>query len=204
MNNLVTGTLSAVKIVGDLECVEMYAIDPDGALAILYSRYSGMLHRIGQKYYSFSPQDIDSFVWTTIDKAVTSFSSKGGANFATYITRLMSNTMKNEYKRMKVVSVQRDWYMDVELECNTRSEEDENFNVFHNHGIEEDWSRIDLLTSLPTLPLSAKQYAYVECIIQNGSRMTDAEIAREIGVSNSSVSVIKKSLSKKLKNFLDC
>ena len=114
MNTLVNGILSAVDSADDLECLELYSIDPDGALAILYSRYSGMLHRIGQKYYSFNTQDIDSFVWTTIDKAVNSFKLKGGANFATYITRLMSNTMKNEYKRMKVVSVQRDWYMDVE------------------------------------------------------------------------------------------
>ena len=113
MNKLVNGTLAAVGTASDLECLELYASDPDGALAILYRRYSGMLHRIGQKYYSFSVQDIDSFVWTTIDKAVNSFKLKGGANFATYITRLMSNTMKNEYKRMKVVSVQRDWYIDI-------------------------------------------------------------------------------------------
>ena len=143
MNKLVNGTLAAVGTASDLECLELYTIDPDGALAILYRRYSGMLHRIGQKYYSFSVQDIDSFVWTTIDKAVNSFNLKGGANFATYITRLMSNTMKNEYNRMKVVSVQRDWYMDVEWECNTRSENDENFNIFNTQGFDEDWSRID-------------------------------------------------------------
>ena len=202
MNTLVNGILSAVNSADDLECLELYSIDPDGALAILYSRYSGMLHRIGQKYYSFNRQDIDSFVWTVIDKAINSFKLKGGANFATYITSLMTNTMKNEYKRMKIVSVKRDWYMDVEWECNTRSEADENFSIFHSQGIEEDWSRIDLLSSIPTLPLSAKQYAYVECIINNVSKMTDAEIAREIGVTNSSVSAIKKSLAKKLKTFL--
>lgn len=201
MNKLVNGTVAAVGTASDLECLELYASDPDGALAILYRRYSGMLHRIGQKYYSFSVQDIDSFVWTTIDKAVNSFKLKGGANFATYITLLMSNTMKNEYKRMKVVSVQRDWYMDIEWECNTRSEDDENFNVFNKQGIEEDWSRIDLLNSLPTLPLTPNQYAYIECIIRNGAPMSSAEIAREIGVTPAAVSAIKKSLSKKLENF---
>lgn len=202
MNKLVNSTLAAVGTASDLECLEMYTIDPDGALAILYRRYSGMLHRIGQKYYSFSAQDIDSFVWTTIDKAINSFNLKGGANFATYVTRLMKNTMNNEYKRMKVVSVKRDWYMDVEWECNTRSENDENFNVFNTQGVDEDWSKIDLLNSLPTLPLTPNQYAYVECIINNGAPMTSAEISREIGVSPASVSVIKKSLSKKLENFL--
>ena len=202
MNKLVNGTVAAIGMASDLECLELYASDPDGALAILYRRYSGMLHQIGQKYYSFSVQDIDSFVWTTIDKAVNSFKLKGGANFATYITRLMSNTMKNEYKRMKVVSVQRDWYMDVEWECNTRSEDDENFNVFNKQGIDEDWSRIDLLNSLPTLPLTPNQYAYVECIINNGAPMSSAEIAREIGVTPAAVGAIKKSLSKKLENFL--
>ena len=202
MNKLVNGTLAAVGTASDLECLELYIIDPDGALAILYRRYSGMLHRIGQKYYSFSVQDIDSFVWTTIDKAVNSFNLKGGANFATYITHLMSNTMKNEYRRIKVVSVQRDWYMDVEWECTTRSEDDDNFNVFNSQGVDEDWSRIDLLSSLPTLPLTPNQYAYVECIINNGAPMTSAEISREIGVTPAAVGAIKKSLSKKLENFL--
>ena len=202
MNKLVNGTLAAVGTASDLECLEMYTIDPDGALAILYRRYSGMLHRIGQKYYSFSAQDIDSFVWTTIDKAINYFNLKGGANFATYVTRLMKNTMNNEYKRMKVVSVKRDWYMDVEWECNTRSENDENFNIFNTQGVDEDWSKIDLLNSLPTLPLTPNQYAYVECIINNGAPMTSAEISREIGVSPAAVSIIKKSLSKKLENFL--
>ena len=202
MNKLVNGTLAAVGTASDLECLELYTIDPDGALAILYRRYSGMLHRIGQKYYSFSVQDIDSFVWTTIDKAVNSFNLKGGANFATYITRLMSNVMKNEYRRMKVVSVQRDWYMDVEWECNTRSENDENFNIFNAQGVDEDWSRIDLLSSLPTLPLTPNQYAYVECIINNDATMTSAEISLEIGVTPAAVGAIKKSLSKKLENFL--
>ena len=110
--------------------------------------------------------------------------------------------MKNEYKRMKVVSVQRDWYMDIEWECNTRSENDENFNIFNAQGVYEDWSRIDLLSSLPTLPLTPNQYAYVECIINNSATMTSAEISREIGVTPAAVGAIKKSLSKKLENFL--
>lgn len=203
MNKLVNLTLEAVGTAGDLEAVSLYEADPNGALAILYNRYAGMLHRIGQKFYSFNTQDIDSLVWTTLDRAVTTFSASKKANFATYLTHLMTNTMRNEYRRIKVTSVKRDWYMDVEWECNTRSEEDDNYNVFNTQGIQEDWSYIDIMTSLPSLPLSANQYAYVECIIRNGAPMTDAEIAREIGVTNAGIRSIKKSLAKKLENFIN-
>ena len=34
MNKLVNGTLAAVGTASDLECLEMYTTDPDGALAI--------------------------------------------------------------------------------------------------------------------------------------------------------------------------
>ena len=87
------------------------------------------------------------------------------------------------------------------VDASEAREDDENFNLFNKQGIEEDWSRIDLLNSLPTLPLTPNQYAYVECIIRNGAPMTSAEIAREIGVTPAAVSAIKKSLSKKLENF---
>lgn len=210
MNNLtnriaskfVNDTVEFVGFVPDSDCLSLYAVDPNGALAIMYRRYSGMLHKIGQQYFSFSRQDVDSFVWTTLDKALNTFNPTSGANFATYVTRLMNNTMRNEYRALKVTSVQRDWFLDVQWESGTPNEEEDNFSAFYNHAVNEDWSAIDIANSLPTLPLTDNQYAYIECIVKNGSIMTDAEVAREIGVTRASVRAIKTSLAKKLDNFL--
>lgn len=197
----VNDTVECVGTLPDSACVALYASDPNGALAVLYKRYSGMLHRIGQKYFSFSRQDVDSFVWTTLDKALSTFNPQAGANFATYVTRLMNNTMRNEYRSLKVTSVQRDWFVDVQLESATADEQQEVYSSFYNQSVSEDWSAIDISNSLPTLPLTKHQYAYIECIIQNGAEMTDAQVAREIGVTRASVRAIKTSLAKKLDNF---
>ena len=61
MNNLtnriaskfVNDTVECVGFVPDSDCLSLYTVDPNGALAIMYRRYSGMLHKIGQKYFSF-------------------------------------------------------------------------------------------------------------------------------------------------------
>lgn len=98
--------------------------------------------------------------------------------------------------------MQRDWFLDVQWESGTPNEEEDNFSAFYNHAVNEDWSAIDIANSLPTLPLTDNQYAYIECIVKNGSIMTDAEVAREIGVTRASVRAIKTSLAKKLDNFL--
>lgn len=208
MNNLtnistkfVRDTAECVGALPNAQCVALYDIDPNGALAVLYRRYAGMLHRIGQKYFSFSREDVDSFVWTTLDKALSTFNPQAGANFATYVTRLMNNTMRNEYRALKVTSVQRDWFVDVQWESTTVDSEQEVYSSFYSQSINEDWSAIDIATSLPTLPLTKNQYAYIECIISNGAEMTDAQVAREIGVTRASVKAIKTSLAKKLDNF---
>lgn len=203
MNKLVNELVDCIGTVPDTDCVALYNVDPSGALAVVYSRYSGMLHKIGQRYFSFSREDVDSFVWSTLDKALSTFRIDAGANFATYVTRLMRNTMLNEYRRLKVTSVQRDWFVDVEWEGNTSCDDEDNYNVFYSQGVEEDWSAIDITTSLPTLPLTGKQYAYIECIVRNGQILTDAEVAKEIGVTRAAVAGIKRSLAKKLDNFLD-
>lgn len=203
MNKLVNELVDCIGTVPDTDCVALYNVDPSGALAVVYSRYSGMLHKIGQRYFSFSREDVDSFVWSTLDKALSTFRLDAGANFATYVTRLMRNTMRNEYRRLKVTSVQRDWFVDVEWEGNTSCDDEDNYNVFYSQGVEEDWSAIDITTSLPTLPLTDKQYAYIECIVRNGQILTDAEVAKEIGVTRVAVAGIKRSLAKKLDNFLD-
>nr|DAN11332.1 MAG TPA: RNA polymerase sigma factor [Caudoviricetes sp.] len=203
MNKLVNELVDCIGTVPDTDCVALYNVDPSGALAVVYSRYSGMLHKIGQRYFSFSREDVDSFVWSTLDKALSTFRLDAGANFATYVTRLMRNTMRNEYRRLKVTSVQRDWFVDVEWEGNTSCDDEDNYNVFYSQGVEEDWSAIDITTSLPTLPLTDKQYAYIECIVRNGQILTDAEVAKEIGVTRAAVAGIKRSLAKKLDNFLD-
>lgn len=203
MNKLVNDIVDCIGTVPDTDCVALYNVDPNGALAVVYSRYSGMLHKIGQRYFSFSREDVDSFVWSTLDKALSTFRIDAGANFATYVTRLMWNTMRNEYRHLKVISVQRDWYVDVEWEGNTSCDDVDNYNVFYSQGVEEDWSAIDITTSLPTLPLTDKQYAYIECIVRNGQVLTDAEVAKEIGVTRAAVAGIKRSLAKKLDNFLN-
>lgn len=203
MNKLVNELVDCIGTVPDTDCVALYNVDPSGALAVVYSRYSGMLHKIGQRYFSFSREDVDSFVWSTLDKALSTFRLNAGANFATYVTRLMRNTMRNEYRRLKVTSVQRDWFVDVEWEGNTSCDDEDTYNVFYSQGVEEDWSAIDITTSLPTLPLTDKQYAYIECIVRNGQILTDAEVAKEIGVTRAAVAGIKRSLAKKLDNFLD-
>lgn len=203
MNKLVNELVDCIGTVPDTDCVALYNVDPSGALAVVYSRYSGMLHKIGQRYFSFSREDVDSFVWSTLDKALSTFRLDAGANFATYVTRLMRNTMRNEYRRLKVTSVQRDWFVDVEWEGNTSCDDEDTYNVFYSQGVEEDWSAIDITTSLPTLPLTDKQYAYIECIVRNGQILTDAEVAKEIGVTRAAVAGIKRSLAKKLDNFLD-
>ncbi len=203
MNKLVNELVDCIGTVPDTDCVALYNVDPSGALAVVYSRYSGMLHKIGQRYFSFSREDVDSFVWSTLDTALSTFRLDAGANFATYVTRLMRNTMRNEYRHLKVTSVQRDWFVDVEWEGNTSCDDVDNYNVFYSQGVEEDWSAIDITTSLPTLPLTDKQYAYIECIVRNGQILTDAEVAREIGVTRAAVAGIKRSLAKKLDNFLN-
>ena len=203
MNKLVNELVDCIGTVPDTDCVALYNVDPSGALAVVYSRYSGMLHKIGQRYFSFSREDVDSFVWSTLDKALSTFRIDAGANFATYVTRLMWNTMRNEYRHLKVTSVQRDWFVDVEWEGNTSCDDVDNYNVFYSQGVEEDWSAIDITTSLPTLPLTDKQYAYIECIVRNGQILTDAEVAKEIGVTRAAVAGIKRSLAKKLDNFLN-
>ena len=203
MNKLVNDIVDCIGTVPDTDCMALYNADPNGALAVVYSRYSGMLHKIGQRYFSFSREDVDSFVWSTLDKALSTFRIDAGANFATYVTRLMRNTMRNEYRHLKVTSVQRDWFVDVEWEGNTSCDDVDNYNVFYSQGVEEDWSAIDITTSLPTLPLTDKQYAYIECIVRNGQILTDAEVAKEIGVTRAAVAGIKRSLAKKLDNFLN-
>lgn len=202
MNKYVNEVIECVGPLTDWECVGLYTVDPNGALAVSYKRYAGMLHSIGRKFFSFSKEDIDSIVWETLNKALSTFKFNRKANFATYVTKLMNNAMRNEYRALRVTRVQRDWYVDVEWEsCSTVDEED-GLNVFSRQGIEEDWGAIDIEDSIESLPLTPNQYAYIECIVRNGHEMKDAEVAKEIGVTNAAIGGIKKSLAKKLDGFI--
>ena len=201
MNKYVNEVIECVGCPSDVQCVSLYTVDPNGALAVAYKRYAGMLHSIGRKFFSFSREDVDSIVWETLNKALSTFKFNQKANFATYVTKLMNNAMRNEYRALKVTRVQRDWFVDVEWESCSAVDEEEGLNVFSRQGVEEDWSAIDISNSIDSLPLTANQYAYIQCIVQNGHEMKDAEVAKEIGVTSAAISGIKKSLAKKLDAF---
>lgn len=206
MVNLVNVLVREYDAIGsrmdDNECARLYEQDPDVAIAKIYRKYSGMLYSLGRKYYSLGSEDIESLTFEAIDKSLKGFSSSGRGNFATYLTHVMKNSLKNELRALKIESVTRDWYVDVQFETDT-TDEDGVVSSFDTRGhTEERYGNIEILESVKTTTVTDNQYKYVQAIIQAGRDLTDAEVARLIGVSRSSIQGIKEGLQKKLNNII--
>ena len=96
----------------------------------------------------------------------------------------------------------RNWYVEVTFETVSTNDESNDFSILSTVGYCEDYGKIEIEASLDCMTLSNTEYAYISSVIQNGPSVSDAEIAREIGVSRSAISQSKKSLQNKLKDFL--
>lgn len=200
VNTLVREYSSVERDLSDKECVRLYEKDPNVAIAKTYKRYAAMLYSLGRKYYSLSREDIESISFETINKALLNFSKTGGGNFATYLTHLMRNALKNELRALTIESVTRNWYVDVQFETDT-SDEDGVVSPFDTRGeTEEQYSNIEILESVKTTTVTQNQYNYVQAIITSGKDLSDSEVAKMIGVSRSSIKGIKEGLKNKLVN----
>lgn len=96
----------------------------------------------------------------------------------------------------------RNWYLEVTFDSVSTNEEGDDFSFLSTVGYCEDYGKIEIEASLDFMTLSNTEYAYISSVIQNGPSVSDAEIAREIGVSRSAISQSKKSLKNKLKDFI--
>lgn len=184
----------------DEECVNNYALDPDYAIASMYSKYAGMLHTIGKAFYKLSEADVESFAFEIISKALGTFSSNKDAKFSTYLTRLFKNRLINESRALEAYSKSRGWYLEVSF-ASTLETDEEQIDVFSNIGYEEDFSAIEMSATIDTLTLSSNEYAILECILNNRRELKDAEIAADLGIPRGSVAYAKKQLKRKLRNL---
>lgn len=184
----------------DEECVNNYALDPDYAIASMYSKYAGMLHTIGKSFYKLSEADVESFAFEIISKALDTFYSNKDAKFSTYLTRLFKNRLINENRALGAYSKSRGWYLEVSF-ASTLETDEEQIDVFSNIGYEEDFSAIEMSATIDTLTLSSNEYAILECILNNKRELKDAEIAADLGIPRGSVAYAKKQLKRKLRNL---
>lgn len=184
----------------DEECVDNYALDPNYAIASMYAKYEGMLHTIGKAFYKLSEDDVESFAFEMISKALETFSNGKDAKFSTYLTRLFKNRLINESRALEAYSKSRGWYLEVSF-ASTLETDEEQIDVFSNIGYEEDFSAIEMNATIDTLTLSANEYAILECILNNKRELKDAEIAADLGIARGSVSYAKKQLKRKLRNL---
>lgn len=186
----------------DDECVENYEIDPDMSIASTYQRYFGMLYTYARKFKCLSRHDIESIAFETISKCLATFQSEQGAKFSTYLTRLFRNRVLLEYRYLNAPSLNRNWYLEVIFDNESSREEDDDFSILSTVGYCEDYGQIEIEASLDFMTLSNTEYAYISAIIQKGPLVSDAEIAREIGVSRVAISQSKKKIKEKLKDFI--
>jgi DNA-directed RNA polymerase specialized sigma subunit len=186
----------------DEQCIENYQLDPDMSIASAYQRYFGMLYTYAKRFKCLSKPDIESIAFETISKCLATFKSNQDTKFATYLTRIFKNRVIVEYRYLNAPSMSRNWYLEVLFDNSSSSEDENDFSIFSTVGYCEDYGKIEMEASLDFMTLSNTEYAYVASIIQNGPLVSDAEIAREIGVSRAAVSQSKKKLKEKLKDFL--
>lgn len=186
----------------DDECVENYVLDPDMSIASAYHRYFGMLYSYAKRFKCLSRHDIESIAFETISKCLATFKTNQGAKFSTYLTRLFKNRVVLEYRYLNAPSMNRNWYVEVTFDSVSTNEESDDFSILSTVGYCEDYGKIEIEASLDFMTLSNTEYAYISSVIQNGPSVSDAEIAREIGVSRSAISQSKKSLKNKLKDFI--
>lgn len=186
----------------DEQCLKNYLTDPSMSIAFAYQRYFGMLYTYAKCFKCFSKPDIESIAFETISKCLETFKSSQGAKFATYLTNLFKNRVIREYRYLNASSMNRNWYLEVLFDSNLNNEDEDDFNIFSTVGYCEDYGQIEFEASLDFMTLSNTEYAYISAIIQKGPLVSDAEIAREIGVSRAAISQSKKKLKEKLKDFI--
>lgn len=183
------------------ECLENFSIDPDMAIANIYSKYFGMLYTYARKFPALSKLDIESLAFESIHKSLSTYTEDRSAKFATYLTRVFRNRVLGEYRYIDTPTKSRGWYLDVSFDSTVSNADGDEFNLFTNIGYEEDFSKIEIDASLEYVTLSANEYGYVAAVLERNGNVSDAEIARELGVSRAAISGIKKRLKVKLKDL---
>lgn len=201
VNGLVSSYVGA-EVWTDEQCIENYQLDPDMSIASAYQRYFGMLYTYARRFKCLSRHDIESIAFETISKCLATFKSNQDTKFATYLTKLFKNRVLVEYRYLNAPSMNRNWYLEVIFDNGAVREGEDDFSILSTVGYCEDYGKIEIEASLDFMTLSNTEYAYIASIIQNGPLVSDAEIAREIGVSRSAISQSKKKLKNKLKDFI--
>ncbi len=188
----------------DEEIAERYKNEPgnrDIFVSKIFTRYSNYLSWYNNKSY-YSDQDKESMLLEVIHEALTKFDDTKGVKFKTMLATYLRNRFR--YEDELLFARNRSWFLDTTFASGAVDTADGTGTELLELllGGEEDDYSFELEDSLKTLGLSHNQYRYCQYVLSCNYIPTDAEVARELGISKSGVSVIKSYLREKLKDLL--
>ena len=167
----------------------------DEVIAYLYNTHKSLLYQVSRQFYGLDDFEVESIIFEQIWKCCRDYdASKSSGKLITMISTYVRNALRSKTQYNKAAKR----VANEATNCDVFSQYEVSEDRITEASIIEEYDVIELNDLIESLDLTEKQMAYCKCAIDNVCVLTQANIAREIGVSTAGVNKMKKALQEKL------
>lgn len=167
----------------------------DEVIAYLYNTHKSLLYQVSKQFYGLDEFEVESIIFEQIWKCCRDYdASKSSGKLITMISTYVRNALRSKTQYNKAAKR----VANEATNCDVFSQYEVSEDRITEASIIEEYDVIELNDLIESLNLTEKQMAYCKCAIDNVCVLTQANIAREIGVSTAGVNKMKKALQEKL------
>ena len=167
----------------------------DEVIAYLYNTHKSLLYQVSKQFYGLDDFEVESIIFEQIWKCCRDYdASKSSGKLITMISTYVRNALRSKTQYNKAAKR----VANEATNCDVFSQYEVSEDRITEASIIEEYDVIELNDLIESLDLTEKQMAYCKCAIDNVCVLTQANIAREIGVSTAGVNKMKKALQEKL------
>ena len=167
----------------------------DEVIAYLYNTHKSLLYQVSRQFYGLDDFEVESIIFEQIWKCCRDYdASKSSGKLITMISTYVRNALRSKTQYNKAAKR----VANESTNCDVFSQYEVSEDRITEASIIEEYDVIELNDLIESLDLTEKQMAYCKCAIDNVCVLTQANIAREIGVSTAGVNKMKKALQEKL------
>lgn len=167
-------------------------------------RYFNMLKykAAGSKYRNIvDTWDIDSYAMESIHVSLNTYKPDSQVYFYVYLQRVFLNALRSYSQIVMAETKGRNWYLNFEDGNSTKNMNGDEYSLFDAGMGAEDYTDVDdfvFRRAVEEMDFTPNQRKYVDYVLNCTYIPSDAEVAREIGMSRAGVGKLKKSLSDKM------
>ena len=167
----------------------------DEVIAYIYNTHKTLLYQTSKQFYGVDEFEVESIIFEQIWKCCRDYdASKSNGKLITMICTYVRNALRSKTQYNK--SAKR--VANEAINCDVFSQYETSEDRITEASIIEEYDVIELNDLIESLDLTENQMAYCKCAIDNVCVLTQANIAREIGVSTAGVTKMRRTLQEKL------